>query len=86
MFRIETAELDGQLAAAESGGELAARRTACKAVMDIVLDWGVEVPFCQAQGCLLFSTQRLRMESLPGDMTAFWGWEDAVENLEISLE
>lgn len=86
VFAIETAELDALLAEGESGSDPAARKQAYWAAMDIVLDWGVEVPFYQAQGCYVFSAQRVKLESLSPALGSFWGWMNDIENLEMYVD
>ena len=51
--------------------------------MEIILDWGCELPLYQRKECTTFSTERVVIESVPKDMTPFWGWYAEIENLEV---
>ena len=85
LFSIETPELDAALATAAGTGSRESRKEACQAAMDIVLDWGVELPFYQPQGCYVFSPARVKLESLVPGMTCYWSWAREVEKLEMIL-
>ena len=51
--------------------------------MDRVKDWAVEIPAYQRQNCVVFSTERINIDTLTPDITTFWGWMNDIENLEM---
>ena len=55
-----------------------------KAAMEIIMDWGVELPVYQRSDCNIFSTERVNVSTLPTDMTPYWGWSNEVENIELN--
>ena len=55
-----------------------------KAALDIVIDWAVEVPTYQRQNAIIFSTERVNMETVTPDITTFYGWMAEVENIELN--
>ena len=55
-----------------------------KACLDIVVDWAVETPTYQRQNAVLFSTERINMETMTPDITTFYGWASEIENIELN--
>ena len=51
--------------------------------MDIVLDWGVELPVYQRSECTLVSSERVNVDSVVQDQTPYWTWKDEIEKLEL---
>ena len=51
--------------------------------MDIVLDWAVELPLYQRDNVSIYSTERIKVDTLPKDITTFYKWSDEIENLEL---
>ena len=49
------------------------------------LDCGakVEIPVYQRQNTVIFSAERVDMATVTPDITAFWGWENDIEKLEM---
>jgi peptide/nickel transport system substrate-binding protein len=41
------------------------------------------VPVYQRQDCSIFSTQRINIDTLPKDMTTYWGWGREIEKIEM---
>ena len=59
------------------------RKGLYKAAMEIIMDWGVEVPVYQRSECYIFATERVDVSTLPQDMTPYWGWIAEVENIAV---
>ena len=59
------------------------RKTMYKACLDTVVDWAVEVPVYQRQNAIIFSTERVNMETVTPDITTFYGWMSEIENTEL---
>ena len=51
--------------------------------MEIVMDWGCELPLYQRKECILFSTERVDISTIPQDMTPFWSWDAEIEKLAV---
>ena len=51
--------------------------------MEIILDWGCELPTYQRKDCTVFSTERVDISSIPQDMTPYWGWASEIETLAV---
>ncbi len=84
-FQIQDDELDELIMEACSTADSAERKAAYREALDIILSWGVELPTYQRKCCCLFSTERVNLSTLPTDITAYWGWIDEVENLEMNI-
>jgi len=51
--------------------------------MEIILDWGCELPLYQRKDCTIASTVRVNTDTLPKDMTPYLSWYGEVELLEV---
>ena len=51
--------------------------------MEIIMDWGVELPVYQRSEAYIFSSERIDVSTLPTDMTPYWGWMAEIENIEV---
>ena len=49
-----------------------------------ILDWAVEVPIYQRQNAIIFSTERVKMDTVTPDITTYWTWMHDLENLEMN--
>jgi len=50
--------------------------------MEIIMDWGCELPTYQRKDCTIASTERVNIDTMPKDMTPYWGWMAELEKLE----
>lgn len=55
-----------------------------KEAMEIILDWGVELPVYQRSECTLFSSERVDTSTIPQDMTPYWTWISEVQNIALA--
>ncbi|NLG40497.1 MAG: hypothetical protein GX544_02250, partial [Chloroflexi bacterium] len=49
-----------------------------------IIDWAVEIPTYQRKNVIIFSTERVNIESLTPDITTFWGWMNDLELVEMN--
>lgn len=82
-YAIADSELDRLLREAQGSTDRTIRRKAYAACLEIVRDWGVEVPCYQPKSALLFNTKRIDIGTLTPDMTTYWGWTNDIEKLEM---
>lgn len=82
-YQIADDELDELIEAGRLSTDQTYRKGLYKAAMEIIMDWGVELPIYQRSDCLLISSERVNVESFPTDMTPYWGWGNEVQNLEM---
>ena len=84
MYCIADAELDDLIMTARASTNQTYRKAMYKACLDIVIDWAVEVPVYQRQNAIIFSTERVNMDTVTPDITTFYGWMAEVQNLEMN--
>ncbi|MCL2740729.1 MAG: ABC transporter substrate-binding protein [Oscillospiraceae bacterium] len=80
---IADAELDRLILETRRTPDMAARKQLFMECFKILLDWGVEVPVYQRDNIYIYSTERLKIETLAGDMTPFYQWGQEVELIEV---
>ena len=83
-YKINDPELDEMIVAARQSVDQTYRKSLYKAAMDIIMDWGVEVPVYQRSECYIFSSERINISTLTPDMTPYWSWMSEVEKLELN--
>ncbi len=82
-YRIADDELDELIMAGRQSTDQTYRKSVYQAAMEIIMDWAVEIPIYQRSDCILFSTERVNMDTVPTDMTPYWGWMAEIETLEL---
>ena len=83
-YKINDADLDELIIAARQSTDQTYRKGLYQAAMEIIMDWGVELPIYQRSECYLFSTERVNMATLTPDLTPFWDWTNDIEKLELN--
>lgn len=82
-FSIDDAELDALIEAGLASADRAERTRIYRDAMGIVMDWACELPLYQRKNCVLFSAERVELETIPTDMTPYWGWIEAIESIVV---
>lgn len=82
-YHIKDADLDQMIADARTSDDQSYRKATYKAALEKILEWGVEIPVYQRQNCVIFSTERVNLDTLPGDITTFYPWMSEIEKLEM---
>jgi peptide/nickel transport system substrate-binding protein len=83
MYIIEDPDLDRYIEEGRTSFDNAYRKEIFRSAFDIIMDWGVEVPVYQRQDCTIFSTRRIKTDTLPKDMTTYWGWANEIGKIEM---
>ena len=84
MYCIADPELDQLIMDARATTDQTYRKAMYKACLDIVIDWAVEIPVYQRQNCIIFSSERVNMDTVTPDITTFYGWLIEVQNVELA--
>ena len=84
MYDINDAELNQLILDARNSLDQSSRKTLYKSCLDISVDWAVEVPVYQRQNAIIFSTQRVNMNTVTPDITTFYGWLSEVQKVELN--
>lgn len=82
-YHIRDAELDQLIVDARKSDDQNYRKAMYKQALDKLIDWAVEIPTYQRQNCVVFSTERIKVETITPDITTFWGWLSDIELLEM---
>ena len=82
-YQISDPELDELIEAGRMSTDPTYRKSIYKAAMEIIMDWGVEIPIYQRSECYLFSTEHVDISTLPTDMTPYWTALNEIEKLAL---
>jgi peptide/nickel transport system substrate-binding protein len=82
-YNIADPELDELIIAARKSPDQEFRKATYKQCLDLILDWGVEIPTYQRQNLVIFSPERVNMETVTPDITTYWGWMNDLELLQM---
>lgn len=84
MYDIADPQLDELIMDARSTIDQSARKGMYKACLDIIIDWAVEIPVYQRKDCVIFSTERVNMDTVVQDVTPFYTWRAEIETLDLN--
>ncbi len=82
-YSVDDEELDKLIDEGRGSADTEYRKSVYKDAMNIIMDWGCELPLYQRKDCVTFSAERLDIASIPQDMTPYWGWYAEVEKLAL---
>lgn len=82
-YEINDADLDELIIAARQTTDQEARKAMYKEAMEIILDWGVELPVYQRSEASIFSSERIVVDSIPKDMTPYWTYLSEIEQIQV---
>jgi peptide/nickel transport system substrate-binding protein len=82
-YNIADAELDKLIMDARASLDQSYRKSVYKSCLDIIIDWACEIPVYQRQNAIIFSTERVNMDTVTPDITTFYGWAREIQNLEL---
>ena len=81
-YQVQDAHLDELIIEGRTSADTDFRKATYKEAMEIIMDWGCELPTYQRKDCSTVSTQRIDIDTVTPDMTPFWGlfgnWETTV--------
>ena len=83
-YKIADPDLDDLIMAARQTTDQEARKAMYKEAMDIILDWGVELPVYQRSEATIFSTERINIDTIAKDMTPYWTYKSELNNMELN--
>lgn len=82
-YQVDDAELDALIVAGRKSADTEERKSIYRDAMDIIMDWGCELPLYQRKDCTVVSTIRVDNDTMPKDMTPYWGWKAEIETLAV---
>ena len=83
-YHIADADLDQLIVDARLSDDQAYRKAIYKQALDKIIEWAVEIPTYQRLNVIIFSTERINIDSLTPDITTFWGWMNDIELVEMN--
>ena len=83
MYKIEDEELDSMILEARESTDQEYRKAMYKACLDTIIDWACEIPVYQRQNAIIFSTERVNIDTVTPDITTFYGWMQEIQNIEM---
>ncbi len=83
-YTINDADLDELIMAARQTTDQEARKAMYKEAMEIILDWGVELPVYQRSEATIFSTERVNIDTIAKDMTPYWTYKSELNDTELN--
>ena len=83
-YEIADSDLDELIMAARQTTDQEARKAMYKEAMEIILDWGVELPVYQRSEATIFSTERINVDTIAKDMTPYWTYKAELNNMELN--
>ena len=83
-YNIDDPDLDELIVAARQTTDQEARKAMYKEAMEIILDWGVELPVYQRSEATIFSTERVNIDTIAKDMTPYWTYMSELNTMELN--
>lgn len=82
-YGIDDEDLDDLIMAARQTTDQDSRKAMYKDAMEIILDWGVELPVYQRSDCTIFSSERVDTSTIPADMTPYWTYLSEIDKIAL---
>lgn len=82
-YYLKSNELDQLIIDARNSADQDYREEKYKEAFELIMSYGVSVPVYQRQDCTIFSNDRVNLDTLPNDITTYWGWMSDIENLKM---
>ena len=83
-YHIRDEQLDQLIVDARLSDDQNYRKAVYKQALDTIIDWAVEIPTYQRLNVIIFSTERVAIDTLTPDITTFWGWMNDIELVEMN--
>lgn len=83
-YAIADAKLDELILEARASADQAYRKAIYKNCLDIIIDQAVEIPTYQRQNAIIFSSERVNLDTVTPDITTFYPWLNEIQNIELN--
>ncbi|MDF2820744.1 MAG: transporter substrate-binding protein [Clostridiales bacterium] len=81
-YKVNDARLDEVIVLARQTNDVSVRKELYTEALDIIMDQAVEMPVYQRMNLYVFNPNRIDIDTLPADMTAFYGWSMDIQTLQ----
>lgn len=82
-YALNDPSLDELIFTARTSDDQTYRKAIYKQALDIILDWSVEVPIYQRQNCIIFSPERVNVDTITPDISTQYDWYKEIQNIEM---
>ena len=82
-YSVDDAALDELIETGKKSADTEYRKSVYKEAMEIIMDWGCELPLYQRKNCYVTSSIRVDNETMPKDMTPYWVWYAEINTLAV---
>lgn len=86
IYHVTDNDLDALIMQSRENDDQTFRKAIFKQCFDIILDWAVEVPVYQRSNAVLFSAQRVDIDTLTPEMTPYWGWFNSIVTMTVAAQ
>jgi peptide/nickel transport system substrate-binding protein len=83
-YHIKDEQLDQLIIDARLSDDQEYRKAVYKQALDTIIDWAVEIPTYQQLNVIIFSTERINIDTITPDITTYWNWMNDIELLEMN--
>ncbi len=83
MYAINDPQLNKLILDGRASTDQAYRKGIYKSALDVVIDWAVEIPVYQRQNAIIFSAERVNLDTVTPDITTFYGWMMEIDNTTL---
>ncbi|MBR5942217.1 MAG: ABC transporter substrate-binding protein [Clostridia bacterium] len=83
MYAIDDAQLNKLILDGRKSLDQSYRKGIYKSCLDIIIDWAVEIPVYQRQNAIIFSSERVDLDTITPDITTFYGWMSEIQNTKL---
>ena len=85
-YRIADEKLDELIMTARRSTDKEFRKNVYKEAMEIILDWGAELPLYQKKDCMIVSSERVDTSTIPDDMTPYRTIFAEIEKMKLRTD
>ncbi len=82
-YHIDDPALDQLIIDARKSDDQSYRKAIYRQALDLIAGWAVEIPAYQRQNSTVFSSDRIKLDTITPDITTFWGWLKEVEKVAM---
>lgn len=83
-YHIADPDLDAYIVDARTSADQSYRKSVYKECLNIILDWGVELPVYQRQNCVVYSPQRINKDTMTPGITTYYKYWREINNIEMN--
>lgn len=82
-YHLAEDELDALIIEGRTSDDQTFRKAVYKQALDFIVDYAVEIPVYQRQNCIIWSTERVNIDTMTPDLTPFYGWMNGIHDIEM---